>query len=221
MTWNIHAGVGADGRYDLARIVAIVARHGPDIVALQEIEARGRREDPFRLLRAALGGHAAEAATIAGPDGRYGHMVISRWPIRAASVRDVSVRGRESRAVIAAEIETPGGRIGVFATHFGLAAAERRHQAGVLARMAAERAGPVLAMGDFNEWIWRGAVHRRLSTVLPARTRLRSFPARRPAFALDRIRCRPGAMLGRSWTDPAARLASDHLPVIAELTLPL
>jgi endonuclease/exonuclease/phosphatase family metal-dependent hydrolase len=219
MSWNIHAAIGADGRADLARIVALVARHAPDIVALQEIEARGRQDDPFATLRAACGGHAAEAATIVARDGRYGHMVVSRWPVRAATVHDISVPGREKRAVIAAEIATPAGPLGVLATHFGLAAAERRHQAAALARLAAEHAGPLVALGDFNEWIWRGAVHRALAAVLPARTRLRSFPAWRPAFALDRIHARPAGLLGRSWTDPAARQASDHLPVIAELTL--
>jgi endonuclease/exonuclease/phosphatase family metal-dependent hydrolase len=37
LTWNIHSGIGPDGRYDLERVVRLVQRHEPDIVALQEI----------------------------------------------------------------------------------------------------------------------------------------------------------------------------------------
>jgi hypothetical protein len=36
---------------------------------------------------------------------------------------------------------------------------------------------------------------------------------------LDRIYCRPGKALLRSWIDASARRASDHLPVFAEVDL--
>ena len=52
------------------------------------------------------------------------------------------------------------------------------------------------------------------------RTRHRTFPARWPLLRLDRIYCRPAQALIRSWIDPAACDASDHLPVIADIRLP-
>ena len=86
LTWNLHAGIGPDGRYDLGRIVGLVQKHDPDIVALQEIDSRGRGEQsPFAFLAQALGSHAAEAKTIVAPDGYYGHALISRWPLGAIS----------------------------------------------------------------------------------------------------------------------------------------
>ena len=36
MTWNIHGALGGNPRFDLDRVVALVKRHAPDIVALQE-----------------------------------------------------------------------------------------------------------------------------------------------------------------------------------------
>ena len=56
MSWNIHAGICPAGRYDLGRVIALVRRHAPDLVALQEVEGRNRHdgEQPFRLLREAL-----------------------------------------------------------------------------------------------------------------------------------------------------------------------
>lgn len=40
MTWNIHSGVGTDGHFDLTRVVETIARHQPDVVALQEVDSR-------------------------------------------------------------------------------------------------------------------------------------------------------------------------------------
>lgn len=219
LTWNIHAGIGADGCYNLDRIMALIDRHAPDVVALQEIEGRGRTEAarPFAILRTALGGHAAEAPTLRGPDGYYGHMLISRWPIQDTKLHDVSFPRREPRCVISATVATPRGALRFFATHFGLRIRERQRQALGLAKLVAQIDGPVVVMGDFNEWAWRGAVDRALTPLLPGRTRHRTYPARRPSFALDRIYCHPAPMLGKSWTDPASREASDHLALIAEL----
>ncbi|MFC0409622.1 endonuclease/exonuclease/phosphatase family protein [Roseomonas elaeocarpi] len=223
MSWNIHAGICPAGRYDLNRVIALARRHAPDILALQEVEGRGRAaEAPFRQLCEALGGHSVEAPTLgtAGPDGAYGHMLISRWPITDAAVHDISCPGREPRAAIAATVQAPGGPLRVIAAHFGLRGGERRFQATKLAALAKATDLPVLAMGDFNEWSWRGAVDGALLSVMPGRTRQRTFPVARPLFSLDRIYARPRGLLRRSWTDAAAREASDHLPVLAEIVLP-
>jgi len=221
MTWNIHAGIGADGRYDLTRILSIINRQAPDILALQEIDARGRTgaAQPFGLLRKALGSHAVEAPTITAEDGYYGHMLISRWPIHEAGLHDLCFPGREPRCAIVATILSPAGPLRVLSAHFGLRMRERRWQAARLGRLARDTPDPVLALGDFNEWAWRGAVHRAFARVFPSWTRHRTYPARLPLFALDRIYCRPREILGPSWTDPAARGASDHLPLIAEVEL--
>ncbi len=220
LTWNIHAGIGADGRYDLERILGVLRRQECDIVALQEIEGRGHAGAPFRLLREALGGSAAEAATILGADGHYGHMVISRFPLAHVARVDISVPQRERRCAICADVQIEGHRLHLIACHLGLKRWERAQQAARLATMVRVAQGPLVMLGDFNEWQPRGAVGRLLGTALPGFTRLRSFPARRPLLALDRVYCRPASMLGRSWTDPLAREASDHLPVMAELFVP-
>jgi endonuclease/exonuclease/phosphatase family metal-dependent hydrolase len=46
-----------------------------------------------------------------------------------------------------------------------------------------------------------------------------TYPSRFPLFALDRIYCRPANLLKTSHTFSAARLASDHLPVVADIGL--
>jgi len=39
LTYNVHSGVGSDGRYDPERIARVAAATGADVVALQEVEA--------------------------------------------------------------------------------------------------------------------------------------------------------------------------------------
>lgn len=53
------------------------------------------------------------------------------------------------------------------------------------------------------------------------RSRLRTFPARRPVFAFDRILVEPGSALQSFQVHDSAlaRVASDHLPVKAVVAL--
>lgn len=220
-TWNIHGGVGPDRRYNLDRIVDLVRRHDPDVIALQEIDSRGRADEfaPLAVLREALGEHAAEARTIAAPDGHYGHAIISRFPMADTSVTDLSFRSREPRCAIATHVETPFGNVRLVATHLGLSIWERRRQSAALAALAQPQPQglPCIVMGDFNDWFSFGWVRRRLRGVLPARTMQRTFPAARPLFRLDRIYCGGAASIIESWTDHRAREISDHLPIVADI----
>ena len=235
LTWNIHGAIGADRRHNLERVIALVRRHGPDIVALQEVDSRGR--DPLNLplsaFKAVLGSHAAEARTIVAEDGHYGHVLISRWPIERVQLHDISVGWHEPRCAIEVTIATACGHFRVIATHLGLGLGERRRQVARLLGLArppaySGAASPVPAsdgappeglvmLGDFNDW--HGYIRRALMGDLPAWSALKTFPARRPFLKLDRIFCRPAGALIQCWTDPEARRASDHLPVVADLNL--
>lgn len=223
MTWNIHGGRGPDGQRDLGRVVDLVRRHAPDIVALQEID--GRRavvegsSDAFAFLADALGGNVRESRLIAAADGDYGHAVISRWPLSEAVYHDISYRRREPRAAIETLAQTPYGTLHVAAAHLGLSFSERRHQAQQLARIVEKGPHRTVMLGDFNDWIWRGSVQTTLNRQFPGHSHMKTFPALYPLFALDRVYCRPRRMLVESWTDPDARKASDHLPVIADLAM--
>ena len=222
MTWNIHGGGPSRRKRDLDRVVGFIRRHAPDIVALQEIDARrktGLTEPAFEYLKDALGTHAAEARVITAPDGDYGHAVISRWPLRDTVLHDVSIEGREPRAAVETTVETPHGPLHIVAAHLGLSFRERRHQAALLAKLGQSGPERSLIVGDFNDWIWRGSVQCALAECMAERSHQKTFPAWLPVFALDRVYCRPSEIFVRSWTDPAARWSSDHLPVIADLRL--
>jgi endonuclease/exonuclease/phosphatase family metal-dependent hydrolase len=220
MTWNIHGTVGANPRFDLAGAVELIRRWDADIVALQEVDSRrimACGSNPFAVLQEALGQHGIGAKSIITKDGEYGQMLISRWPIATSEIHDLSYPEREPRRAVKAEIDTPLGPVRIVATHLGLAIRERRSQAKALIDIVGRCAMTTMVVGDFNDWFWPGSVRSALSRELPGYTRYRTFPSRLPLLRLDRIYCRPGPALIRSYIDVSARVCSDHLPVVADV----
>jgi endonuclease/exonuclease/phosphatase family metal-dependent hydrolase len=219
MTWNIHGGTGPDGLHDLDRMVALVRMADPDVLALQEVDSRRNRgaEHPVQMLKRVLGHHGIAAAAIVTPDGDYGQVLLSRWPMVETEVHDISMPGREPRRAITAVVSAPAGRLFVLATHLGLKLVERRRQCAQLSALLDRYDMTTVAMGDFNDWMWPGSVQKVLASKLPGRTHHRTFPARLPLLKLDRIFCRHGTALVASRVYPAARVISDHLPVVADI----
>jgi endonuclease/exonuclease/phosphatase family metal-dependent hydrolase len=219
MTWNIHGSLGLNPRFDLEKVVALILRADPDIVALQEVDSRRTANgDPFMMLEKMLGHYGIGAKSIVTGDGDYGQMLMSRWPLLNTQIHDISYGEFEPRRAICTQIETPDGTLYVVATHLGLSIRERRRQARALLTMIGE-ATPFVLMGDFNDWFWPGSIRRMLARILPGHSSYRTFPSFAPLLRLDRIYCRPRGILLQSWTDRQARHLSDHLPVIADIVL--
>jgi endonuclease/exonuclease/phosphatase family metal-dependent hydrolase len=223
MTWNIHGVHGRNPRFELAEVIEFIQHHRPDVIALQEVDSRRPREagisNPFDALQAALGSHGIGAKAITTADGDYGQALISRWPILAAEVHDISYQEREPRRAIRCDISAPQGTVRLIATHLGLSIRERHDQVRALLRLISDSPITTVVLGDFNDWFWVGSVRKALASRLPARSRQRTFPAICPVFRFDRIYCRPASALVSTYTDKAARHLSDHLPVIAEIQL--
>lgn len=211
--------MGPDGRHDLDRMLSLVRRADPDVLALQEIDSRRTpgAEHPIAMLKRVLGHHGIAAAAITTPDGDYGQVLLSRWPMTNTEVHDISVSGREPRRAITAVVNSPAGQLFVLATHLGLKFVERRHQCRQVAALTTLSTLTTVAIGDFNDWMWPGSVQNVLARKLPGRTRHRTFPAHFPLLKLDRIYCRPASALISSRVDAAARAISDHLPIVAEI----
>lgn len=220
-SWNIHAGIGGDGKFDAERIAEVFRAIAPDVIAVQEVESRtgfGAAIDLFTFLPHCLPGHLIDAKSITTRDGHYGQMLLSKFPFSHREVHDISYPGREPRKIIDAHAQTPFGTWRVMATHLGLTAQERKFQLTELSRLMARSAAmPTVLLGDFNFWRNNQQL-RRLDDLLPGGvTRHRTFPARLPLFALDRIWCGAGIEIWESKSVTMARKASDHLPIIADL----
>ncbi|RAI40906.1 endonuclease/exonuclease/phosphatase family protein [Rhodoplanes roseus] len=220
MTWNIHGALGRNPRFDIARVLELIKRHDPDIVALQEVDSRRPRSDDtetFAVVERTLGHYGLGAKTIVTSDGAYGQMLLSRWKPSHWDVHDISFPEREPRRAIVAEIVTPHGPARVIATHLGLSFGERRTQVRALLELIDGGPQTTVVVGDFNDWLFAGSVRAVLRRACPGRSRFRTFPSWCPMLRLDRIYCRPAEALVHAYTDRAAAGISDHLPVIADV----
>lgn len=221
-SYNIHRCIGGDDRFDPLRVRRVIEEMNADVVALQEVETRA--EGGLDLLEMLAGG---EYQAIAGPtlfrdNAHYGNALLSRLPVRAQRLHDLSVDGREPRGAIEASLGDDAAPLRVLATHFGLAPWERRAQARrVLELMNGAPAALEVLLGDLNEWFLWGRPLRWLHRAFAQTPAPRTWPARFPLFALDRLWARPRTALSRltRHDSPAARAASDHLPLRAELSL--
>jgi endonuclease/exonuclease/phosphatase family metal-dependent hydrolase len=219
-TYNVHGCVGTDGVLDPDRVAEVIRSLDADLVGLQEVDCRQRFSDgttQLERLARQTGMHAESGPTIVEASGFFGNALLTRYDVGAVHHVDVSVAGREPRGLleVSIDLETP---LRVLVTHFGLRSHERKRQVdAVLDRLHAP--GPMVLLGDFNEWHSRAAALLRLHSALGRPPPVRSFPSRWPIFALDRIWVRPFAALMTidAPTSRLARKASDHLPVCAEI----
>ncbi len=216
-TWNVHSCIGSDGKHSPERVRRLTRSMEADIIALQEVDSRPEGPDGFEELGRALGPANAHCRTIRTPDGDYGHMLLSRWPIRKWNIRDISVPGREPRSVIDAIVEAEHGSVRVLATHLGLSHRERSRQVDMISRLLDASQVTTILLVDFNEATRFGPASRAFGPRLASAGIRRTFPSRRPLLPLDRIWFSASLRMERSWTPRQMRQASDHLPLIADL----
>ena len=231
-TWNIHAGVGTDGRFGLERIAAEVARLDADVVALQEVDAyqgRSRGINMWRELGLRTGMAAFFGPNLLGPDpeaaapdghpGRwvpqYGNAVLTRLPVVAVENHLLSRPGgpaMEPRGCL----EVDFGTWALLATHWGLDGAERQAQSRDLCTLVrrSDAAGrPAVVLGDLNAVRVSPEVERLRALRLDAGAGAGpTFPADGPTRRIDY------AFLPPTWQAVQARVlatpASDHHPLV-------
>lgn len=226
-TYNVHACVGRDGRYDPDRVATVIAELDADVVALQEFTypASVAIETRTPVVLAAMDRYECALGptrqrTRQRAEECFGNALFTRHPILEVRRIDLSIERREPRGALAATIDARGVPLHVFATHLGLRVHERRFQVRqILNYLESVRDSTVVVLGDFNDWLpGRSAAHV-LDRRLGRPPRPATFPVAWPLVALDRIWVEPRRALRRIsvHSTPAARLASDHLPVVAEL----
>jgi endonuclease/exonuclease/phosphatase family metal-dependent hydrolase len=217
-SYNIHKAEGLDRRVDLSRIADVLREVDADLVGIQEIY-RPQAE----VLAAELGMGMAMGITRHREDMPYGNAVLTRFGVHGSHPFDLTRPSREPRGGIRLDTVVGERVLHVFNVHFGLKIRERAEQVEALVRehvLRRDLSGPRVVIGDLNEW-FPGAVGRTLRRELHGPRIRRTHPAPLPLFALDRIYWdrefhADGFHVHRS---RLARVASDHLPVVARLRL--
>jgi endonuclease/exonuclease/phosphatase family metal-dependent hydrolase len=224
-SYNIHIGIGQDGQFAPHRTASVLQELHADVIALQEVQLGSPGFNMFEYLCTGTGLHGIARPTLVHPiHGDYGNALLTRHRVKTVHTVDLAVTGHEPRSALDVFLDCDGAPLRVVATHLGLHPGERRTQVRRLLEAIDATAvdAPTVLAGDVNEWFLWGRPLRWLHDHFSATPAPRTFPAGRPMFALDRVWVRPRSYLlsVRAHASQLSRLASDHLPIVAQLGSP-
>ncbi|GAA3496746.1 endonuclease/exonuclease/phosphatase family protein [Streptomyces prasinosporus] len=238
-TYNIHAGAGQDGVFDLDRTARALRGLRADVIGLQEVDvhwgARSDFADEARALAGKLGMRVffapiydLDPAAPGGERRRFGVAVLSRHPVLAAENHEITRLSTQTPDPVPAPapgfaevtVDVKGARVHVYSTHLDYRADPSVRAAQVtdmLEVLAADR-GPKVLVGDFNAEpaaaelapLWR---HLRDAAPGGGGT----YPAADPVKRIDLVTVSPGITVAGA--EAVATQASDHRPVVADLRL--
>ena len=235
-SYNTHKCRGIHGGISPDRVIRVIQELEADILCLQEIvDAKGgtgKFDQARKISEAFPEFNVAFGKTRPLRGGRYGNMLLTRFPILNARTHDITKSRREERGVLQCKIEVGRGHtVNVFNVHLGTGYMERRRQIEVLigpSILAQPKLhGPRIVIGDFNEWT-RGLTTRLLQqSFLSHRPRRNlhhapTFPGMLPILSLDHCYFEEPLEMESTkiWRSRRALIASDHLPLIADFRLP-
>lgn len=222
-SYNIRKAVGLDRRRDPERIMSVIRELDADIVALQEADLRfGSRAGV--LPREVLDEHHWQIAPLSlrpGGMGWHGNTVLVRRGITILDAHPIALPSLEPRGAVRAHLRHEGVDFSVAAMHLDLSGLVRRRQIAAICNAMDMPGGAAVLLGDLNEWSPGAGALRAFGDEWTVLAPGRSFPSRRPLAPLDRIIHSPHWRADDCAVHHSAlaAVASDHLPVRAELVL--
>ncbi len=238
MTYNVHSCVGMDSRIAPERIARVIARYHPDVVALQEVDVGKNRTfsvDQAQLIARHLNMEVDFHPSMQIEGEEYGDAVLTHLPVlrtRTGSLGPVPTRpNAEARGIQWLTLDMDGLEVQILNTHLGLFAAERKVQVEELMSVRwlgnIECRGPTILCGDFNATPRSPAMLTLKSALtdvqdLTTAKRLNTFAGRLPTLCIDHVLVRHIDKVSRVLVPNTelTRLASDHLPLVVDITLP-
>jgi endonuclease/exonuclease/phosphatase family metal-dependent hydrolase len=229
-TYNIHRCRGMDRRTMPARIADVIRDMEADVVALQEVIGAGPGgPGQAEEIGAALGMGWVMHSVRMLRGHHFGNVVLSRFPVVHHGHYDLSWRTCEERACQRVDVDLEAGTpLHIYNVHLGTAVLERRYQAARLAAFVHDHRvrGPKVILGDFNEWM-KGLATRTLSALFESidiaqhLKRRRTYPGLFPVLHLDHIYYDGDVTVRRLELvrTRKALIASDHLPLVADLRI--
>ena len=223
-SYNMRKAIGTDRRRRPERTLEVLNELDADVIALQEADRRfGSRASalPFHLIEEHSDYKPVPLDARAGSIGWHGNALLVRKGVEVLDRDLVHLPSLEPRGAVLADVRVDGVELRVVGMHLDLSGLWRRRQAHAILAHLDARSGnpPIVLMGDLNEWSVRGGCLRDFAARCVFADCGRSFHARRPIAQLDRIMVSPDLQVVASGAhrSAAARKASDHLPIWAEL----
>ena len=228
VSYNIKHCRGNDDKVDLPRTASVLKQLKPDFVGLQEVDQNAKRSgkvDQVALLGKQLGMQPAFGSFMDFQGGRYGMGILSKHPIE--SIRSVKLpTGNEPRVALAVQVKLPtGASMMLVNVHFDWVSDDkyRFEQAKTLRTYLDALTIPYILLGDFNDQpesrtvklLGKGAIE----AAKPRDDRF-TFSSDNPKTEIDFIFAAPDSHWTVEKVDVIDEpLASDHRPVLTELSL--
>ena len=227
MTYNIRHGVGDDGVLNLYRIGNVIVNSGAQVIGLQEVDRnwseRSNFEDQAKWLADYLGmefayiGNLDKGGSVVEgePHRQYGLAILSAFPIES-SKKYFLTSDREQRGLLEVRITINENKFYFFNTHLGLSTEERKVQVNEVLEIIGKRDKPTILVGDFNaepDSVELGNMLANYKSISNEKTFSSISPDRKIDYLLTSKEIEPVQ------TRIIETLASDHLPIYAELEL--
>jgi endonuclease/exonuclease/phosphatase family metal-dependent hydrolase len=219
VAYNIHSS-----RDDLTALASVVKGLNPDILIVQE----GPRRLRWRTKAASLA-HSFHMVYATGGQESLGNIIITNLKVRVRETWDVRFPlkpGRHMRGAAFARCEIGGAGFTVVGTHLATDPQERPGQAELLRREIEKIEGPVILGGDLNDTPGSPTWESAHAGLVDVGDRMGSgdvctFPCRGADRRLDTIAVSEEFGLAAYHVEMGdqTRRASDHFPVVADVTL--
>ncbi|MCT7354225.1 endonuclease/exonuclease/phosphatase family protein [Streptomyces sp. 15-116A] len=238
-TYNIHAGAGQDGVFDLDRTAGAIRELNADVIGLQEVDvhwgARSDFVDEARALAGKLGMRVffapiydLDPAAEGGERRQFGVAILSRYPVLDAENHDITRLSTQTPDPVPAPapgfaevvVNVRGAHVHVYSTHLDYRSdpSVRAAQVGDMLAVLAEDRGPKILVGDFNA---EAAAPELAPLWGPLRDAAPdgggTYPAVDPVKRIDFVTVSPDVTVTGART--VATDASDHRPVVTDLKL--
>jgi endonuclease/exonuclease/phosphatase family metal-dependent hydrolase len=205
---------------DRAALIALLRELAPDVLIVQEA--------PRRFLwrqRCATLADDAGLVVAAGGLPALGNLLLVNVRVQVHEhwcLRYPLTPGRHMRGAAFARCSVRGGEFTVSGSHLATDPAERPTQAAIWKEALARLEGPVIAAADLNEGPGGGAWRTVGDGLVSSSSAAPTFPATLPARLIDGLFVTPDVTIENYEVveSDLARRASDHLPVLADLSLP-
>lgn len=186
MTYNVHNGIGMDGKRDYQRIGERIRTSGAEFVALQELDSATRRSRGANVLneialQTRLYPTFAKAIDFDG--GSYGIGILSATPPQW--VKRIALPGREERRQL---LIAAFDHFILANVHLSLHADDRKASLPIILREAEKADRPFLLLGDWNDSPqsdFLKAVSEHFDILNP--TQHPTYPAQAPNTCIDYI----------------------------------
>lgn len=224
-TYNVHGWTGMDSHQLPQRTLDVLQEMNCDIVGLQEATFSLGNKKYFSAdyIRKTTCMEPVLGPTLYKSPLYFGNILLTRLPVHEVCRHDLSVSTFEPRGALDVMLSHKNIMVRVMVTHLGLKIRERRRQMKLLLEKLGDKGEDyIILMGDFNEWFLTHYAYWKLHSMFGFVRSPRTFPSIFPLFAIDRIWVHPAHALVKlhAWRSELTRIASDHLPVQAVISLP-